>query len=1237
MKYGDLIQFDPIETVVQLRAADEQNEARQLVSTYVISDQMADRLTGIVFPQLQFEQPQDNRGLLVVGNYGTGKSHLMSVISAVAEHTDLANALQNREVAEAASSIAGRFKVLRMEVGATTMPLRDIVLGALETRLDELGIQYRFPTSDAVASNKGPLEDMMAAFNEQYPDMGLLLVVDELLDYLRTRRDQALILDLNFLREIGEVCRNLRFRVMAGLQEMLFDNPRFAFVASSIQRVKDRFEQIPIARTDVKYVVAERLLKKTADQQVKISEHLGPFTKFYGSMNERLDDFVRLFPVHPDYIDTFERVTVAEKREILKTLSQAMRGMLNEEVPDDLPGVIAYDSYWSNLRENPSFRTVPEIREVIEVSGVLESRIQQAFTRPAYRPMALRIIHALSVNRLTMGDIYSPIGPTAEELRDALCLFDPTVAELGGDPADDLLSQVKTVLQQINRTVSGQFITANPDNGQYYLDLKKSVDYDAKIAQRAETLSEDQLDRYYYQALKQAMECSDETYVSGYQIWEHEVEWTDRRAMRQGYLFFGAPNERSTAVPQRDFYLYFLQPYDPPQHKDEKKEDEVLFRLTGADDAFRQTLKVYAAAVDLSLTSSGPAKDVYQTKARGYHQGLVRWLRENMTRGYEVSCGGRAQPLLEWIKGRSTALLGAGAGVRDIVNAVGSACLAPEFQDQAPEYPKFAVLITARNRGQAAQDALRWMKGAIRTQQGTAVLDALQLLDGDQLAPRRSKYANYIVDCLKKKGQGQVVNRDELIQEVHGVEYMAPSSYRLEPEWAAVLLAALVNDGDAVLAIPGKKLDAGDMDVLVTTPIDQLVNFKHVEQPRDWPLAALKALFDLLLQSSGRAQLVTQGQDGPVRDLQNAIANNVEKLVLAQQQIQGGFPFWGQPLLSEDEQAEYRARLEGTKTFLESLQAYNAPGKLKNLRYDALEIEAQRVGLDTLRDIDSLQEFVRDLGPVASYLSQAELVLPLDDPWVQTMRERRAEIMAEIHSPSSRGSAPFRQHVLRTLQELKQSYINAYMVLHTKARLGVTEDKRKVQLLHDGRLAQLNKLSAIDLMPVGQLTDFKDRLAGMKSCFTLTEHELQAYSICPHCSFKQANEPVTGSVANQLTNLDSELEKLLASWTGTLLQNLEDPVTQESLQYLGPDRRGIIDTFVTTGTLSDAINQAFIDAVKEVLSGLVPVSVKMEDLRAALSDGGSPASPAEMKRRFDDYLSELARGKDPNRVRILLE
>ena len=279
--------------------ADEATAARRLVETYVISEEMAEKLVDLVIPQLQFEQPTDNKGLLVVGNYGTGKSHLMSLISGLAESPHLSASLRNPDVADAAGKISGRFKVIRTEIGATTMSLRDILVAKLEEDLAAMGASYSFPSADQVSTNKRSFEEMMTAFHQEFPDHGLLLVVDELLDYLRTRKDQELIRDLIFLREIGEVCKDLRFRFMAGVQIAIFDSPRFSFVADSIRRVKDRFEQVLIARKDVKFVVAERLLKKTSEGQAKIHDYLKPFGKFYGHMNERMDEFIRLFPVHP--------------------------------------------------------------------------------------------------------------------------------------------------------------------------------------------------------------------------------------------------------------------------------------------------------------------------------------------------------------------------------------------------------------------------------------------------------------------------------------------------------------------------------------------------------------------------------------------------------------------------------------------------------------------------------------------------------------------------------------------------------------------------------------------------------------------------------------------------------------------------------------------------------------------------------------------------------------------------
>ena len=1176
MKYEDLINFDPIETVVQLRDADREDAARQLVASYVISDEMAEKLSTQVFPQLQFDQPADNKGLLVVGNYGTGKSHLMSVISSIAEHGDLATNVSNPKTMDAARGVAGRFKVVRTEIGATTMSLRDIVIGELENHLDALGITYTFPNVDAIVGNKRSLEEMITAFHASYPDHGLLLVVDELLDYLRSRKDQELILDLNFLREMGEVCKDIRFRFVAGVQEAIFDSPRFAFVADSIRRVKDRFEQVLIARRDVKFVVAQRLLRKTGEQQTKIRDYLIPFAQFYARMNERMEEFVDLFPVHPDYIDTFERVTAVEKREILRTLSLSMKQLIGQDLPADRPGLIAYDSYWSTLSENPSVRVVPDIKAVVDCSQVLESRIEQAFTRPPYKPMALRVIHALSVHRLTTGNIHAALGATAEELRDGLCLYQPGIEELGGEPADDLLSQVETVLREIHKTVSGQFISSNPDNRQYYLDLKKTDDFDALIETRAETLDATRLDRYYYDALRRVMECVDDTYVTGYRVWEHELEWPTRKAAREGYLFFGAPNERSTAVPPRDFYLYFIQPHEPPAFKDEKASDEVFFFLTGADDLFRERLRHYAAALDLASTSSGHAKSTYELKATGFHRDLVNWLREHMGSAFEVGYQGRHKPLLSWAKGRSLRELSRTSpsqriNFRDLINTVAGICLDKHFAEQAPDYPNFSVLVMSKSRGQAAQDALRWIAGGTKTRQGTAVLDALGLLVGDKLEPSSSRYAAYVLNRMRQKGHGQVVNRAELIQEILGVEYLAADTLRLEPEWATVLLAALVHSGDIVLAVPGRKFDAADLAALAALPLDELIRFKHIERPKEWNVPALKALFELLGLTPGLASLVTHGKPEPIQELQKAATQYIERLVVAHRAVDTGVSFWGKNLMESKSAEGVRASLEQTKVFLESLQAYTTPGRMKNFRNDAEEVKGHANGLKALADVENLQGMVAEFGATTAFLTAAEAVLPAHHEWLGKLKSARTKVLTEL-ARSGSSDMSWRRRWLRRLDDLRIGYVNVYLKLHAKARLGVNDEKRKSLLLRDERLARLQSISRIDLMPIGHLTEFVDRVNALKSCSALTKQELMVSSTCPHCEFRPALEPEAGPASEALVRLDEELDSLLADWTQTLLANLNDPGTRDNLLLLRSERKQRVAVFVERGELPDPWN-----------------------------------------------------------------
>lgn len=1241
IRYGDLIQFEPIESVIQLLDADRPDEAKKLVSTYVISDDMAERISKLIIPQLSFDEAVDHKGVLVVGNYGTGKSHLMSVLSLVAEDASYVPMIHHPQVAEAAKAIAGRFKVQRIEI-SSQMSLRDIITQQLEVFLEKHGVSYSFPPADKVVNNKAAFEEMMSAFSEVHPNQGVLLVVDEFLEFLRSRKDHELVLDLSFLREIGEVTKHLRFRFVAGVQEAIFDSSRFQHVADSLRRVKDRFTQVLLARQDVSFVVAERLLKKSSDQQDKIRAYLGPFIKFYGSMNERMDEYVRLFPVHPDYIGTFERLVFTEKRGALVTLRDQIQAILDDEVPLDRPGLIGFDKFWDTVATNSVLRSDPNIGPVLKVSEVLSERVSKAFTRPAYKSMALRIIDGLSVHRLTTGgDIFVPVGPTAAELRDTLCLFQPGIEDMGGDPSDDLLTAVQTTLRETLKTVNGQFISKAPDTEQYYLDLKKDVDYDAQIEKRAEALSEDALDRAYYGAIRQLMERTDDSsYVTGHQIWQYQIEWQERRVERIGYLFFGAPNDRPTAQPERDFYLYFIQPFDPPRFRDEQKADEVFFRLKAPDETIKRLLGFYAAAQELASTASGGAKGVYLDRVRDTLREMSKWLQEKQLEAFEVTFQGKSKTLRDWTKGislRDKARLGPDERInfRDVVNVIAGIALSSRFSDVSPEYPTFSALVTESNRKQLIGNALRALSGSNRTKDAVIVLDGLEMLDGDRIDPVQSRYAQDVLARLKAKGHGQVLNRSELLVGNADIEHFSPDKYRLETDLLVAVLGSLVYSGDIVLAITGDKIDSGKINLLADRSLEELKQFKHVEAPKEINVAVLRSLFEMLELPPGLAQQATQGSDEPVKALQEEVNKLTKRVLAASTDMANRLSFWGQPLLRDEEIRDWRSKLDELKAFSESLSPYNTVGKLKNLRIGSDDITAQNKNLEVLNSVEGLIRLIGELGNTASYLGQAEMVLPSDHAWVKQAQDTRKNVLESLSTiRTSQNGSEHRQ----TLNKLKKDYLTAYVSLHSKARLGVSEDKTKNALRKDSRLVAMRALANISLMPTSQLTTFEEKLDKLKSCASLVDSELSASPVCPHCNFRPANEQ--GDMlpaANVLNQLDDELDQLLDGWVQTLLDNLEDPIIQSNFELLKEGSRKIVTGFVETNSLPEPVTPEFISAVQEALSGLDKVVVSGDDIRQALLQGGSPATPEDLRKRFEAFLTDRCKGKDTTKLRFVVE
>ena len=507
----------------------------------------------------------------------------------------------------------------------------------------------------------------------------------------------------------------------------------------------------------------------------------------------------------------------------------------------------------------------------------------------------------------------------------------------------------------------------------------------------------------------------------------------------------------------------------------------------------------------MGASASAATRRVYEDKADGFLKTLVAWLRNNMLTSFEVVYQGVPRKMVECLKGHKTG----GAAVRELLELTGSICLGASFEDRYPDYPKFTAKLTASNLKQPTEDVIRWLAGGVKNNLATAVLDGLELLDGDKLKPQFSRYAKVVLEKLEAKPPGQVVNRKELITVKNDVE--RESQFQLEPEFLLIVLASLVQNGNITLSVAGKKLDAANLGEATNTPLEQLVAFKHVEKPKGLPLAELVALFEMLDLAEGLIR-DENTHEAAVKQLRTKANELTERVVTVAQHVQTGLPCWGSELIPTEDREQQRQKLDDLKGFLEGLQAFNTPGKLKNFSKSVLEIQGQAATIDLIKQIEDLNSLVQELTALTGYLGTAAAVLPPQDPWRTQMETIRSEWRAKLMDPTARSAVDFRQKINRALQKAKDDYRTAYFNLHKKARLGVNEDTKKKELLKDSRLACLDRLAkGVSLLPHSTLSDLQTRLVKTQTCYTLVKDELEASPICPRCSFRPQEESLGAS------------------------------------------------------------------------------------------------------------------------------
>ena len=1224
MKYSELISFKPIESTIQLLETADKKVAQDMVQTYVMSDNMAESIKATVIDQLQMEEVVDNKAVMIVGNYGTGKSHLMSVIAAIATDAENLDFAQNKRFAKDMEIIAGKFEVLRLKVDGLTMPLREVILAEIEDDFANRGIDYTVPDLNNVRDNARLIKEVMQAFQSKCPDKGYMIVIDELLSYLTSRDERQIVLDLAFLQSMAEMCSKSRIRLICGVQEKVFDNPRFSFVSETLKKVGDRFTQIIITKEATAYVVSERILKKTPEQKAMIRQHLEKFSGQYGGMSSKMEDFVDLFPIHPSYIDVFNKIYVIENRHILKNISMTIKDIFDEQVPEDAPGVISFDDYWPAIKSNGLLKSDVTISRVVGASGQLEEIIDRSFAKAAYKPMAKQIIYALSVHRLTTNGLDVQFGLTAENLKDDLCLYLPMPEQ----DADFLLGAVNATLKEIMKTVSGQFIIHNESNNQYYIDVDKVVDYDERIKQKASMMAESELNRYFYTVVYGCLEWDAKEYVNGFKIYQYDLNWDSHNIFREGYLFMGLPGERSTAQPERDFYIHIMPPFGDVSADTHNLDDEVYFYFRGNDD-FKEDLRLYAAANAQADISEGKDKDAYLGKAAILRKKLIKYLSENKNTCFNVTYKCQMRQLIEVLKGKYNRDM----TFKDTIDLASSICLDEYFGTIYPGFPVMKTKITRKNQAENVRAAFDYFAGR-KNQQATLMLQSFGILDGDKIRPEGSKYASYYIDMIKKLQPQGVLNYSDIFQPAND-NMFEDKEFRINFLLTPIIFLSLVYAGHAVITLKdGSIITASTLDKVPKTSVLDLYEFKYLSRPAQISMAELKKLFEVLEINPALMDNPNDREKGVTELLQKA-KEFTNSAVVAERRLTEGFELWGEPLANQQQVNMMRKAANAVKDEFANYSAkFNTPAKLNNFSLTSERIDELGKQIELLKRIPEYITFKTECQDVVTYISSIEVInlgssmkSAIEDGKAE-FRESRDSIMDGVAGDVAAGK------VVAKLDKIKEKYIDIYFEEHKKKRLGIDDAKRRGKIQEGQALSNLRKLKGIEILSGAKLSELEQSMAELKVCYSLTPQDLKSSPICPHCRFSL--EDKAKNVAGQMEQMEDRIDLMVAEWTKMLLDTLSDPIILDQKKFLKAQEAKAIDDFVSSGTLPKKVDDFFINSINALLKGFKPVVIEMEDFMRQLEEL-PPMDESSFKAKINDIVAEYTKGKDTSKLRIVVK
>ena len=1210
MQIKELFNFEDIQQVVAIGNIENEQE---MVEKFVISPNLKEDLLEFL-EYLKGNKPEKNTSVDVIGNYGTGKSHLLTFLSLILTNPEMVQYIQDDEIKEEFASIDKEFLVVKYELPGQDKTLEDIFFYRVKKQLKE---NYDVDISDIDLNEKDPkelVEEILLKIKDKYPNKGLIVIFDEYSDFLKSKESFKQNRDLQFTRQIAECSKNQDFILMLSMQEYIFSNPEYKDKADLINKIEKRFLKFNITSENIEDIIAKRMVTKTPNQIEELKNQFDTIKEKFPNIALEEDRYINLFPVHPYLIEMLSRLTLFENRSILMFISDQTKKIQEKE----FPAFITYDLIYDELIESEhTVKNNEMVKPIIDVVKSLRDIIPRLDSQ--YQDRAKTLIDALAIKNLVTPPDDSGEkkgGDTPEKFAENLCIIPKSKFM---EPSED----ISTILNMLISKSEGQFISRDEKSNTYFINLNRTTDYNQIINNKAANMDD--------------LIHNNEVFVEGFlldelgfditneiayaennkkYVIEDTVTWKERNSFRKGTLAINIGNKLS--IDDSGDYLVTIKGFGP--HSIGEHDINHIIIKPKYSDEFKQSIRRLAAVNQFLKTKThvnamrSKKNTIIDTEVKKYFkEALLNSTIQYKTDTYTLEELGISIEITS-----------------EIFSQIKEKLLGEDLVSIYPEYPKFKsdAKLSLNNIEGTIESVIREISQKTILSdfdlKSRRILTPLELYKDDSIDVTNSRYAKIILDKVEN------TYKNIPISEI--VEIFEAKPYGIQKEITYLLIAVLLRNGNIMISNKnGKSYSSSDFSDLFKPGLKVFDDLKYIKQ-EEGPNAEAQKLFDILELDKNN---LTNKKEYPL-----ALKSYVEKIDAIELKI-------------SHINNQFKNIIQNNAINLPIDDLNDKIELINSVSFEEIEVlsindfnklDYSKENLDSIKEVYNLilvlDSFLNDYNEFiyvgVNYMKNAIEYIDNDffkETDKNDLRKIYQESLDIINNSRKLLKSDERRPIEGKIQMFKSKYKNIYYTAHEdfvgkNVNWELLEDIEKSHTYK--KLEMLSKVRSVNTSKFRSIQLEMQTVKGLR-CTSFSADELDTNYHCS-CMFPQGMGEYT-DIKNKINELENDISKLIVSWENEILTTVDD--NKSKLEQLNPSEQDIIDNILISKKLPDNIDFSVVGAINNLLEDIEIKELDLNELYEILTSERDTLKANEIMDKIESYIKDIVSDTDNARIKLI--